>query len=101
MLEGARTSETLVNVYQTVSYCRSVYTATLYREIITLHHIISLCYTDDMFRTGNVHLQVLHLPIRLLHHCKLQIIHLSTIISGGPEDGHFLSETCRRYNKVK
>jgi hypothetical protein len=42
---------------QIISYYRSVYTTTLYREIITLCHIISLCYTDDMFRTGNVHLQ--------------------------------------------
>jgi hypothetical protein len=35
-----------------VLYYRSVYTTTLYREIITLCHIISLCYTDYMFRTG-------------------------------------------------
>jgi hypothetical protein len=65
---------------QIISYHRSVYATTLYCEIITLCHIISLCYTDDKFRTGNVHLQVLHLPICLLHHCQLQIIHLSTIM---------------------
>jgi hypothetical protein len=36
-------------------------------------HIISLCCTNGMFRTGNVHLQVLHLPIHLLRHCQLQM----------------------------
>jgi hypothetical protein len=63
--------------FNQIIYCYiSVYTATLYREIVTLCHIISFCYIDYMFRTGNAHLQVLHLPIRLLHLCQLQNIHL-------------------------
>jgi hypothetical protein len=61
-------------VEQITSYYRSVYTTILYRQIITVCHIISLCYTDNMFRTGNVHLQVLHLNHNMTLEYKICLI---------------------------